>query len=71
MVCHQATMACTIMMLRLLAFIQSRAPLGQRGATAIEYGLIAGMLAIGIILSLKQMGNTLSNFFATAGNHID
>lgn len=35
------------------------------GATAIEYGLIAAMLAVGVIAAFTAMGNGLSNLFGT------
>jgi pilus assembly protein Flp/PilA len=39
------------------------------GATAIEYGLIATFIAIGIITSTSVIGKTVSNTFSTvAGN---
>lgn len=39
----------------------------KAGATAIEYGLIAALIAIGIIAVLQGMGNQLeSSFRATS-----
>lgn len=37
--------------------------LDEDGATAIEYGLIAGLISIGIILSVRKVGTNLSNKF--------
>ncbi len=35
------------------------------GATAIEYGLIAALIAIGLILSLRTVGTSLNdNYYA-------
>ena len=35
----------------------------QRGATAIEYGLIAGLIAVVIITSITTIGTKLSHKF--------
>ncbi|MBA5778710.1 Flp family type IVb pilin [Stappia sp. F7233] len=35
----------------------------RKGATAIEYGLIAGLIALAIIASLITIGNTLQDNF--------
>lgn len=41
----------------------------EGGATAIEYGMIAALIAVAIIASLQLVGNNLSNKFnAIAGN---
>lgn len=33
------------------------------GATAIEYGLIGGLISISVIVGASQMGNTLAGVF--------
>ncbi|KGG91513.1 MULTISPECIES: Flp family type IVb pilin [Comamonas] len=35
----------------------------EEGATAIEYGLIAGLIAVGIIASVSSIGTKLSAMF--------
>jgi pilus assembly protein Flp/PilA len=35
----------------------------QTGATAIEYGLIAALVATGAIVAMGALGNSLSNTF--------
>jgi len=35
----------------------------EDGATAIEYGLIAGLVAVGIIVALTALGTNLSGLF--------
>ena len=35
----------------------------QAGATAIEYGLIAALIAVAAIVAMGQLGNTLENTF--------
>lgn len=40
----------------------------ESGATAIEYGMIAALIAVAIIASLQLVGNNLTNKFnAIAG----
>ena len=37
---------------------------GESGVTAIEYGLIAGLISIGIVSAVTTIGTTISsNFF--------
>ena len=37
----------------------------ESGATAIEYGLIAAMIAIAVILAMTVAGNGLTNLFGS------
>ena len=37
----------------------------QSGATAIEYGLIAGLVAVGAIAAMTTFGGSLSSLFGT------
>lgn len=36
----------------------------EEGATAIEYGLIAALIAVAAIVAMGSLGNTLSNTFS-------
>lgn len=40
----------------------------KRGATAIEYGLIVALIAIGIIASVRGLGNQISSGFVAASS---
>lgn len=41
----------------------------ESGATAIEYGMIAALIAVAIITALRTVGNNLTNKFnQVAGN---
>ena len=40
----------------------------ERGATAIEYGLIAGLIAVVIITSVGLIGNDLREVFENIAN---
>ena len=42
----------------------------QKGATAIEYGLIAALIAVVIITAVTLVGTDLSNSFNTISNKI-
>jgi len=37
----------------------------EEGATAIEYGLIAALIAVAAITAMQSLGNTLSDTFST------
>ena len=43
----------------------------EDGATAIEYGLIAALIAAVIIVSVQFAGNATSNTFSEVGSAID
>lgn len=36
----------------------------ESGATAIEYGLIAALIAVGIIAAARSLGNQISSTFS-------
>ena len=42
----------------------------ERGATAIEYGLIAALIAVGCITALTSVGTKLSEKFNTVGSSL-
>jgi pilus assembly protein Flp/PilA len=35
----------------------------EKGATAIEYGLIAALIAVAAVVAMGSLGNTLNNTF--------
>jgi pilus assembly protein Flp/PilA len=43
---------------------------GRRGATAIEYGLIAGLLALATLGALANLGTTLNTWYGNLGGTI-
>ncbi len=43
----------------------------EEAATAIEYGLIAALIAIALIASLTAVGGSLSQIFGTVSSEID
>ncbi len=40
----------------------------EKGATAIEYGLIAALISVVIIVAITTVGDNLSGVFARIGN---
>ncbi len=43
----------------------------EEGATAIEYGLIAALIAVAAIAAMSSHGNNLSNTFNDVNNELD
>lgn len=43
----------------------------ESGATAIEYGLIAGLIAVAIITALTFTGSQVAKQFNTIANHLN
>ncbi|TAL82605.1 MAG: Flp family type IVb pilin [Beijerinckiaceae bacterium] len=42
----------------------------ESGATAIEYGLIAGLIAVVIISAVSTLGKNISNKFNAVANNL-
>ena len=40
----------------------------ERGASAVEYGLLVSLIAIAIIVAVTTLGTKLSTLFTTTGN---
>ena len=36
---------------------------GEKGATAVEYGIMVGLIAVVIIIAVSTLGGTLGDFF--------
>jgi pilus assembly protein Flp/PilA len=51
--------------------IYASLPRRQEGATAVEYGLIAGLIAIAIIVVLTAVGGDLSDLFETVSKSLE
>lgn len=43
----------------------------QDGATAIEYGLIAALIFLAIVVSINQFADSMSVLFNTVSNNVD
>lgn len=55
---------------RLGAVLQSRLVREDKGATAVEYGLIVGLIAIAIIAAVIALGGTLNGLFENVNDEI-
>jgi pilus assembly protein Flp/PilA len=53
-------------MKKFLAFVND-----QSGATAIEYGLIAGLIGVVIITAVGTVGNKVTSQFTKVGNALN
>ena len=42
-----------------------------KGATAIEYGLIAALIAVAAIAAMSNVGNALDNTFTNVSDSLD
>ena len=42
----------------------------KKGATAIEYGLIAALIAVAAIAAMGTVGTELNETFSTVGGHL-
>lgn len=43
----------------------------ESGATAVEYGLIAAMIAVSIVAGAGLLGDSINNFFLDTGDKLD
>lgn len=43
----------------------------EQGATAIEYGLIAALIAVAAITAMQSLGNSLTDTFTTVSTELD
>ena len=43
----------------------------EKGATAIEYGLIAALIAVAAIGAMQGIGNSLNNTFNNVSSHLN
>ena len=52
----------------LAAFAKDRLQREEKGATAVEYGLMVGLIAVVIIAAVVLLGNKLNDLFTSIGN---
>lgn len=43
----------------------------KRGATAVEYGLLASLIAVGMLVGLSALSGNLNNTFMMLSNQIE
>lgn len=42
----------------------------EKGATAVEYGIMVGLIAVVIIVAVSTLGGTLNGFFESINNQL-
>ena len=52
-------------LLTLAAFAKDRLQREEKGATAVEYGLLVGLIAVAIITAVFLLGGKLSGLFSS------
>jgi pilus assembly protein Flp/PilA len=57
-------------MSKFIAKFQARVASGERGATAVEYGLMVALIAIVIIGVVATLGDNLSGLFNTVATSV-
>jgi pilus assembly protein Flp/PilA len=60
----------THLVVKAQSVLNSRVAREETGATAVEYGLIVGLIAVVIIAAVALLGGTLSGFFTTINNKL-
>ena len=67
----QSPMKGTVMLSRLVKFqVKVAALRSDRGATAVEYGLMVALIAIVIIVAVTALGTNLSALFNTVATKV-
>ncbi len=54
----------------LYSFAEERLKREEKGATAVEYGLMVGLIAVVIIAAVILLGKNLNALFETIGNKL-
>ena len=54
----------------LVAFAQDRLGREEKGATAVEYGLMVGLIAVAIIVAVTALGGELTGLFEKVDTEI-
>lgn len=57
-------------MLNYVAKLQARLVCREKGATAVEYGLMVALIAIVIIAAVTLLGNKLNGLFNTVASSV-
>ncbi len=55
----------------LYSFVEERIQREEKGATAVEYGLMVGLIAIAIITAVVLLEDSLSELFTRVGTTLD
>ncbi|KQS59830.1 pilus assembly protein [Geodermatophilus sp. Leaf369] len=55
-------------LIALTSFVEDRVRRDEKGATAVEYGLLVGLIAVAIIVAVTFLGDSLTGLFNNIGN---
>ena len=55
----------------LVSLAQDRLKREEKGATAVEYGLMVGLIAVVIIVAVTALGDNLSSMFDGIANELE
>ena len=55
----------------LVAFASDRLKRDEKGATAVEYGLMVGLIAVVIIVAVTALGGQLQDLFQTVSDKLN
>lgn len=58
-------------MFKYLMAVMQRFARDEEGASAVEYGLIVGLIAVAIVLVLTTLGGDLTSLFGSVSNSIE
>jgi pilus assembly protein Flp/PilA len=58
-------------MLSLFVSLKSRLSRDETGATAVEYGIMVGLIAVAIIVVVSTLGGQLAGFFEDVTDQLD
>ncbi|MGY1913960.1 Flp family type IVb pilin [Blastococcus sp. SYSU DS0973] len=54
----------------LTSFVEGRLKRDEKGATAVEYGLLVGLIAVAIIFTVSLLGGQLESLFGTVSDEL-
>lgn len=57
-------------MLSLYTHLMARLRTEEKGATAVEYGIMVGLIAVVIIIAVSTLGGTLNGFFESVNDEL-
>ena len=55
-------------LITLTSLVEDRVRRDEKGATAVEYGLLVGLIAVAIIVAVTFLGDSLTGLFNNIGN---
>ncbi len=60
-----------VTLVTLVAFAKDRLQREEKGATAVEYGLMVGLIAVVIIVAVTTLGTELKELFTGIGSDLN